>query len=286
MAVAGQVALITGASRGIGAATAGELARRGAIVSLVGLEPEALHRVASGLGPRHSFFEADVTDQDSIKKAVLHAIERHGRLDTVVANAGVVNYGTVRTADPDAFARTIDVNLTGTYRTIVATLPHLLASSGYALVIGSVASLVPLPAANAYAASKAGVDQLVRGLRLELADTGVTIGIAYPSWIDTDMVRRSERAMPSFVRMRKELPWPLRSTSTPEACARALAAAIEKRSQRVFFPRTISVVNALKPLINSAVGQAVMMRRTAGMMPPIDTDVLALDATAPIDQGT
>lgn len=286
MGVAGQVALITGASRGIGAATATELARRGASVSLVGLEPEVLQRVASGLGPRHSFFEADVTDRNSISNAVLHAIDRHGRLDVVVANAGVVNYGTVRTADPDAFARTIEVNLTGAYRTIVAALPHLLASSGYALVIGSVASLVPLPAANAYAASKAGVDQLVRGLRIELADTGVTIGIAYPSWVDTDMVRRSERALPSFVRMRKELPWPLRSTSNPEACACALASAIEKRSPRVFFPRSVSFVNALKPIINSPVGQAVMMRRIGAMMPPIDADVIALRATDPIDQGT
>ena len=280
------VVLVTGASRGIGAATARELASRGATVSLAGLEPRELQSVAEALGPPHSWSEADVTDQSSIEKAVLRTIERHGRLDAVIANAGVVNYGTVRTADPGAFARTVEVNLTGVYRTVVAALPHLTASRGYALVIGSVASLVPLPGANAYAASKAGLDQLVRGLRVELAHTGVTVGIAYPSWVDTDMVRASERALPAFARMRGELPWPVRSTNTPEACARALVDGVEKRSKRIFFPRSIALVNALRPVINSRLGEAAMMRRTAGTMPAIDADVEALNATEPIEQGT
>ena len=286
MSLRDRVVLVTGAARGIGAATARELAQRGATVSLVGLEPDELEKLATSLGPQHSWIEANVTDQDSLDEAVQQAVSRHGRLDAVVANAGVVNYGTIRTADPDAFARTIEVNLTGVYRTVAAALPHLVESNGYVLVIGSVASLVPLPGANAYAASKAGIDQLVRGIRIELTGTGVDIGIAYPSWIDTDMVRRSEQALPAFVRMRKELPWPLRATSSPERCARALVDAIEKRSTRVFFPRSVGLVNAFKPIINSPAGQAVMMRRAGGLMPAIDSDVAALDATEPIEQGT
>lgn len=280
------VVLITGASRGIGKATARELAKRGATVSVVGLEPDRLEDLAGELGPRHAWFEADVTDQSSIEKAITTTVERYGRLDAIVANAGVVNYGTVRTADPDAFARTIDVNLIGVYRTVAAGLPHLIASAGYALVIGSVASLVPLPGANAYAAGKAGLDQLVRGMRIELARTGVTVGIAYPSWVDTEMVRRSEKAMPSFARMRNELPWPVRSTSTPERCGRVLASAVQKRSKRVFFPRWIALVNALRPVINSPAGEAVMTRRASRLMTDIDADVEALNATEAIEQGT
>lgn len=281
-----RIVLVTGAARGIGAATARELATRGTTVAVTGIEPDLLERLANDLGPHHAWFEADVTDQSSIEKAVQQTVDRFGRIDAVIANAGVVNHGTVRTADPDAFARTIEVNLTGVYRTVAAALPHLIDSRGYVLVMGSVASLVPLPGANAYAASKAGLDQMVRGMRVELAHTGVAIGIAYPSWVDTEMVRRSERAMPAFAKLRKELPWPVRSTSTPEACAKALATAVQKRSKRIYFPRWIALVNAVKPLINSPAGEAVMLRRTAGVMPAIDADVQALDATEPIEQGT
>ena len=280
-----RVVLITGAARGIGAATAKELATRGATVAITGIEPDELERLANDLGPRHAWFEADVTDQSSIEKAVQQTVDRFGRIDAIIANAGVVNHGTVRTADPDAFARTIEVNLTGVYRTIAAALPHLIDSRGYVLVMGSVASLVPLPGANAYAASKAGLDQMVRGMRVELANTEVDIGIAYPSWVDTEMVRQSELALPAFAKLRKELPWPVRSTSSPEACAKALARAVQKRSKRIYFPRWIALV-AVKPLINSPVGEAVMLKRTAGVMPAIDADVEALDATKPIEQGT
>ena len=282
-----KVAFVTGAARGIGAATATELARRGATVALAGLEPDRLEALASKLGPRHSFFEVDVTDQSAIEKAMVETVARHGRIDVVVANAGVVNYGTIRSADPDAFARTIEVNLTGVYRTIAAAVPRLIETRGYILVLGSVASFVPLPGAGAYAASKAAIDQLVRTVRLELAGTSVGIGIAYPSWVETDMIKETERVLPSFTRMRNELPWPVRSTHSPECCARALADGIEKRARSIYFPRRIRLVSLFAPVVKSRTGEAVMATRTSSYMPQIDKDVEALAATTkPIDQGT
>lgn len=282
-----RVAVITGASRGVGAATAAELARRGYSVVLAGLEADRLESLAAKLGPHHAWFDVDVTDQSAIDKAMAETADRFGRIDVVVANAGVVNYGTVRTAAPDAFARTVEVNVTGVYRTLSAAAPHLIESGGYALVVGSVASLVPLPGAAAYAASKAAVDQLVRTLRLELADTEVDIGIAYSSWVDTDMVKGAEAALPSFSRMRDELPWPLRSKSSPERCATAFADGIERRARRIFFPPKIKLVSYFAPIVRSRAGEWVMASRTARYMSDIDRDVAALSrATEPFEQGT
>src|ERR1700722_10100026 len=119
--VAGKNVLITGAARGIGAATASELARRGARLSLVGLEPDLLEQNANALGDRHMWVEADVTDQAALDAAAASTVERLGGIDVVIANAGVANLGTVRTADPDEAARTITVNLIGPYRTAAAT---------------------------------------------------------------------------------------------------------------------------------------------------------------------
>ena len=286
----GKVVAVTGASRGIGAATARELAGRGAHVVALGLEPDRLERLIEDLGPGHAWFEADVTDQGAIDSAIRQAVLRFGGIDACVANAGVVNYGTVLTADPDAFHRTIDVNLVGIYRTAAAVMQHLVAAHGHILMVGSVASLVPLPGAAAYAAAKAGADSLAATMRLELARTGVTVGCAYPSWVDTDMVRQAEAALPSFRRLRSQLPWPANKTHSCEACARALVAGIERRVRRIYFPRSVGVIAATRPVITSALADAIALKRAGRTIRELDLDVAALSlvdptTTDPVEAG-
>ena len=279
--VNGRVVVVTGAARGIGAATARELARRGATLSLIGIEPERLAELVAELGEQHAAFNADVRDQAALDKAIADTMTRFGRIDALIANAGVVNYGTVRTADPDSFASTIEVNLTGVYRTVHAAAPQLIASHGYVLIIASLASFMALPGGAAYAASKAGVLALANSLRAELAGAGVMVGSAHPGWIDTDLVRSAEDAMPAFREIRRRMPWPGNSTTSVARCAEMLADGIEARARRVYVPRSIRLVPALRPLLESALSERLIRRRTNRFVADVDRDVERYNETAP-----
>jgi NAD(P)-dependent dehydrogenase (short-subunit alcohol dehydrogenase family) len=268
--------LITGAGRGIGAATARLLAARGARVAVLDVDGAAADAVALELGEGHLGLAADVTDQASLDAAVAAAVTRFGGLDAVVANAGIAAYGTVRQVDPAAFARTIDVNLTGVFRTAHATVPHLVASKGYLLTVASLASFVPLGGLAAYCASKAGVESLTRALRSEVAHLGVGVGVAHPSWIDTDLVRGAEADLPSFRRMRAALPWPARSTTTVERCAEGLVKGLERRSARVYVPRSVVLLNVLRPLLNGPAADLMTRSVATPIIPALEAEVAEL----------
>src|SRR3712207_3763824 len=152
--VRGRTVLVTGAARGIGAETARRLHGKGANVVLCGLEPGELEARAAELGDRAAWFEADVTDLAAMERVAEQAAGRFGGIDVVVANAGVAPHGTVASVDPAAFARTIEVNLLGVFRTVRATLPHVTARRGYVLIISSASALVHTPLMSAYTASK------------------------------------------------------------------------------------------------------------------------------------
>jgi len=268
--------LITGAARGIGAHTARLLAGKGHRVSLVGLEPERLAKLAADLGEPHCWFEADVTDSASLHAAVAGTVERFGGIDTVVANAGIANYGTVRIADPEVFAKVIDINLTGVFRTMHAALPHLIERKGYGLIIASLASYSPMPGMAAYTASKAGAEAFGHALRHEMAPYGVRIGTAHPSWIDTDLVRGAQEDMSTYRAMRDRLPWPANSLTSVEDCAAALVRGIEKRARRVHVPRSVALVSAIRSVMVSPLADIMIARGARRMVPALEAEIREL----------
>lgn len=280
MALSGKVVFITGAARGIGAAVAAESARRGARVALAGLEPESLTERAAAIGVGTPHFDCDVTDSDSVRAAVDGTVAELGGIDIVLANAGIGTYGTVEKGDPDAWLRTIDVNLNGVYRTVHATLPHVLERRGYIGVVASIASFTPLAGMSSYNASKAGIELFVGALRQEVGFRGVAAASIHPSWIDTELVRSLEADMPSFRESRAKLPWPLRSVTSVEACAKAIVDGFERRSTRVFVPRSAALIYWLRSLITSGPGERVAAKEAATMVPRMEHEIAGLGRSA------
>jgi NAD(P)-dependent dehydrogenase (short-subunit alcohol dehydrogenase family) len=272
----GKSVLITGAARGIGAALARKAAARGARVALVGLEPDELARVADELGPEHLWVEADVTDPEALKAAVQRTVDTFGGLDVVVANAGIAPLTTVMTSSAHALARTIEVNLTGTMLTAHAALPEIAKTKGHVLLISSAGAFTVLPGMSAYCASKAGVERFGDVLRLEVAHRGVTVASAHPTWIDTDMVRDTEASLPTFKQVRSKLPGPLGAFTSVEACAEALVENLETRRRRVFVPRSVGTVAALRQLVTGALSEKIMMKAAAQRVPELERDIAAL----------
>src|SRR4051794_2132076 len=189
----GKVALVTGAARGIGFETARGLIGRGASVAVVDLDEGASERAASQLHDSRAIgIAADVTDRGALQQAVARTVERFGGLDVVVANAGIApRAATMQAMASENFERTIDVNLLGVYRTVDAALPEVIRRRGHVVVIASVYAFTNGVGMLPYAMAKAGVEQLGRGLRVELTPHGASVSVAYFGFIDTEMVHKA-----------------------------------------------------------------------------------------------
>lgn len=272
----GKVALITGAARGIGAGVARGYVEQGGRVALVGLEPDLLAALADELGDAAAWWEADVRDGAAVHAAIDAAAARFGRLDHVLANAGIASYGTVRQIDDTAFERVVDININGVFRTLKYATPHLAASRGYALVVASQASFTPLAGLASYNASKAGAESLAMAYKQEVAHLGIGVGSCHPSWIDTDIVRNAEKDLPTFREIRRKLPWPANGTTSVEECVDLILKGFAKRKGRVYVPKNVVVSNWTKSFVNSPVAWPVLKRLASKAVPGMEREVEAL----------
>ena len=277
--VLGKTVLITGAARGIGADLAKRLAARGAKIVAVGLEREQLEATARLCSADALAVEADVTDFAAMQDAVAGAVERFGGLDVLVANAGVASFGTLRTIDPEAFDRTVEVNLLGQFRTVRAGLEAVIERRGYVLTVASAAALAHSPGMGAYCASKAGVEAMADALRLEVGHLGVGVGVAYPAWIDTDMVS-SGHDQAGFRALVDGLAPPLAKVTPLDDLGAALVDAMECRVRAVAVPGWVRAVRFGRGLVHTRGGECAMCKGAPDVVRASEGEVARRGAAA------
>jgi ribitol 2-dehydrogenase len=206
----GKVIIITGASSGIGAATARAMAPLGCKLVLAARTLERLQAIAAELGESAIAVQADVTDAGDVKRMVDAAVARFGRVDVMFANAGIYIPGVAAEGDPDAWAGLIDTNVTGVMRCMHAVLPHMLAQrSGDILVTSSISGHIDIPWEPVYSASKHAVQSFVHTLRRQVAASNIRVGSIAPGRVanelwGADMVAQIEEQVNAHRSLRSE----------------------------------------------------------------------------------
>ncbi len=226
------VALVTGASTGIGAALARELARRGYAVGLVARRGELLETLAQELvtgGGRAAWASADVTDRESTEAAVTQIAGTLGPIDLLVANAGGSEPSPAQKVPVDAAIRVMQLNYFGVLHAVGAVLPTMLArGAGHLAVVSSVASFRGMPTHGAYCASKAAVSTLFESFRIDLAGSGIAVTTIHPGFVATPLTEKNRHPMPFLM--------------SAERAARIIADGLARRRTDVTFPWQLRVL--------------------------------------------
>ena len=255
--------LITGASRGIGRATAEAFAARRSTVGLVARSADQIEELAAELRSRGATAEAlpaDVGERDQVERTVEQFVQRAGAIDVLVANAGVAWHGPFRQLPSEQIDRMTRINWLGTAYTVSAALPHMLdRAAGRVVVVSSVAALRTFPWAAVYGATKAAQRGFLEALHHELSGTGVGVTGVYPGEIATHLHddNRAHGRLPDWYREGAAIP--------PETVAHAILRAVEEERRAVYVPpstRLLRIVHGVSPSLADRMLR-VMLGRTA-----------------------
>lgn len=233
MSLTGQVVWITGASAGIGAATARELAGRGATVVATARRAEALEELAAQT-PGIVALPGDITDAGAMAALAARIVTQHGPIDIALFNAGTYTPVLPEDFRPELFRPQIEVNVMGTVNCIAAVLPHMRRrGAGRIAVVASVTGFAALPMASAYGATKAFLISMCDSLRADLAGerSGVAVTVVAPGFVTTDLTAQNDFEMPFVI-------------EAPEA-ATIIADGLEAGRAEISFPRRMDLTMKL-----------------------------------------
>lgn len=220
---------VTGASSGIGRSLAEELLNLGNTVVLSARTTESLKDLAKPYGDKALILPLDVTNKTSLEHAKTELTNQLGALDIAILNAGTCEYIDASDFDGDLFERVINVNLTGFARCVEISLPLLRNAKNAQLVgMSSTVAHAPLPRAEAYGASKAGVQYLMESLRADLSGEDIDVSVIYPGFVKTPLTDKNDFPMPMMVSV--------------EESTRQIVKGISKRSKSIYYPFAFSVL--------------------------------------------
>ncbi|MEM6640078.1 MAG: SDR family NAD(P)-dependent oxidoreductase [Pseudomonadota bacterium] len=259
----GAVMVITGGARGIGRALCEEAHQRGAQIVAVDCDSAGLDALADQLPDRVTVHDVDVTNAAAMPAVVKATMASHGRIDVVVANAGIERIEPMAQMSSSDFERVLEVNLLGVYRTLKPCIEPIVHAGGHLTAVSSLSALLPFPYGGAYGASKSAVDMLMRVLRMELMGTGATAGAAYFGFVMSDMGHRVTEH-PGVSRLSRYLPKRLLGLApylTEEDVARRFMNGIERRRACVYAPAGVRVAHVLRGVLaplDDVLGRYVM----------------------------
>lgn len=247
-----KVVFITGASSGIGRGLAIELGRKGASLGLLARRAETLREIVAEVeaaGGRALALPADVKDAKAVRAAAGQVHDKFGRVDVLIANAGIGVTTDARNLQPEEVADVIGVNVLGAVNSVTAVLPEMVEKkSGQLVVISSLAAYRGLPKSGAYCASKAAVSAFFESLRVDLHGSGIEVTIVHPGFIKTPLTAGREAQMPYLMEL--------------DFAIRKILRAIEKRKKSYAFPWQLATIVRAAMLFPAPLYDRIISKRS------------------------